>query len=263
MHVVPSHRVRNRRSSYLPSQRGVVTDEGLGGFNIGKMFSRMVHFTPRSFQPKNIFGAMASVAGTVATAGLGPALAPKVFSAHSKTMQTAGTVMAAVGAAAGAAALLPAGTIAAAGSGLMKAVGGAGGLLKAGAGILTGGGGGGTQPQPQQDIYGPQPIVQQPAQIYTMPQAYDPGIYAQPVAQSMMPTMYPTMPNAAQSPGEYSSLFDLQEVSPYSQLKDVGVPPMYQDGVMLSNTTLMMIGGAVVLGLLLFTGKSEQAAPTS
>lgn len=260
MHVVPPNRIRNRRSTYLPSQRGVVTDEGLGGFNIGKMFSRMVHFTPRSFQPKNIFGAMASVAGTVATAGLGPALAPKIFSAHSKTMQTAGTVMAAVGAAAGAAALLPAGTIAAVGSGLMKAVGGTAGLIKAGAGVLTGGGG--AQPQPQQDVYGPQPIVQQPAQIYTMPQQYDSGVYAQPVVQSMMPTMYPTMPDAGQSPGEYNSLFDMQAVSPYSQLKDVGVAPMYQDGVTLSNTTLMMIGGAVLLGVIMFARKPSQSAPT-
>lgn len=256
MHVVPSHRIRNTRSTYLPSQRGRVTDEGLGGFNIGKMFSRMVHITPRSFQPKNIFGAMASVTGTVLTAGLGPALAPKIFSAHSKTMQTAGTVMAAVGAAAGAAALLPAGALTSIGGGVMKAVGGAGGLLKAGAGMLTGGGGGGTQPQPQQDVYGPQPIVGGQPVIYTMPQQYDPGIYAQPIAQSLMPTTYPTMPDAGMNPGEYNSLFDTQAVSPYSQLKDVGVAP-YEAGVHITNTTLMMIGGGLLVGWLLFGGKSS------
>ena len=80
----------------------------LGRFRIGKMFKRLVHVTPTSFQPKKIMGAMASLTSAIVTGGLGPIIAPKVFSANSKTMQTLGLGMTAIGAAAGAVVLGPA-----------------------------------------------------------------------------------------------------------------------------------------------------------
>lgn len=128
MHVMTSRNVRvdRRRIVNTPLQRNVVNGVGLGdleGFDIGKMFSRLVHFTPRSFQPKNIFGAIGSATAFVATSGLSSIIAPKIFSANSKTMRQVGMgVTAAAGVIAG-------GVIAAP---LLMGGGGATGLMTAG-----------------------------------------------------------------------------------------------------------------------------------
>ena len=83
--------------------------DGLGkGFHPFKAITRAVHFTPSSFKLKNIMGAIGSVTATTATFGLGPLLAPKVFSANSKTMQTVGMATTAIAVVAGAVVLGPA-----------------------------------------------------------------------------------------------------------------------------------------------------------
>ncbi|MGH9932314.1 MAG: hypothetical protein ACREA9_24190 [Pyrinomonadaceae bacterium] len=87
------------------------TDEadGLGkGFNPLKAVKRAVTFTKTSFQPKKIFGAIGSVTGTMLTGGLGPIIAPKVFSANSQTMKTLGIATTGIAIAAGAVVLGPA-----------------------------------------------------------------------------------------------------------------------------------------------------------
>jgi len=99
---------RKRMNSVL--ERKVVNGVGLGEvdglFNIGKMFTRMFHFTPKSFTLKNIAGAIGSVSLTGMTLGL----APKITSQHSKIAQYVGygemAAAAAVGAVYGGAALL-------------------------------------------------------------------------------------------------------------------------------------------------------------
>lgn len=87
------------------------TDEadGLGkGFNPLKAIKRVVTITPTSFQPKKILGAIASVTSTVVTGGLGPIIAPKIFSASSETMKAVGIGMAGIAVVAGAVVLGPA-----------------------------------------------------------------------------------------------------------------------------------------------------------
>jgi hypothetical protein len=112
---------------YLPVERMVVNDAKLGSvsrynyysnglgevdglFNIGKMFTRMFTFTPKSFTVGNILGSIGSVTSTVATGGL-IALAPKIQSARSTVSKIVGGATLAIGAAAGAAALLPTGAL--------------------------------------------------------------------------------------------------------------------------------------------------------
>jgi hypothetical protein len=68
--VYPTRRMTVTRRVYLPSERVQVSAEGLGsleGFNVGKMFSRMVKITPKSFTFKNIMGAVGSVVSNFAT----------------------------------------------------------------------------------------------------------------------------------------------------------------------------------------------------
>ena len=260
MHVV-QHPTRQRvqRRMYSPSERVVVNGVGLGsleGFNIGKMFSRMVHITPRSFQPKNIFGAMASATSFVVSAGMSSVLAPKLFSAHSKTMQTAGTVMAAVGAGAAGAALLPAGTLTSA----------AGFLAKGGTGLLStvtkmfGGKGGGSAPQQTvQEQYGPQQPVAQ--QIDPAAQAaYDAQVAAyyrqqQAVENQLTPTVFPTMANPNANYSAQPVTPDTYLQSPSSPYIDTTVPidpatglPIQQAGMFpeLSKSTWLVIGGLVL-----------------
>ena len=112
MHIIQSpNKRRTRKRMYLPSERMVVNGVGLGDlegmFNIGKMFKRMVTITPGSFKLKNIMGAIGSVTATVATGGLGLALAPKIFGAHAKEMKAVGYATAAVAAVAGAVVAAP------------------------------------------------------------------------------------------------------------------------------------------------------------
>ncbi len=100
------------------------TDEadGLGkGFKPLKAITRAVHFTKTSFQPKKLLGALGSFTGTVLTGGLGPIIAPKVFSANSKTMKTLGIAATAIAVVAGAVVLGPALAAGPLGTGLSKA----------------------------------------------------------------------------------------------------------------------------------------------
>lgn len=261
MHIVQHPRNRKMyRKMNLPSERMVVNGVGLGavdGFNIGKMFSRMVHITPRSFQPKNIFGAMASATSFVVTAGMSSVLAPKLFSAHSKTMQTAGTIMAAVGAAAGTVALLPAGSITGAGK-LLSNFGGS--ILKGGMSLFGGGGGAGIAPQQQQQ--GPSyPAGYDPTTGLSLaPMGAQPSYIADPTAvqNTLTPTVFPTMadPNA-----QYTS----QPVDPSSQLTSPSSPyidtsvPIQEAGMLpnLSTTTWLVLGGLTAAGLYMQYGRKE------
>lgn len=119
MHVVQRQiRQRQHRRINLPSERAVVNGVGLGEldgmFNIGKMFTRMVKFTPSSFKFKNIAGTIGSAVTTFGTFGLAN-VASEVLgssglkvvkggftSAHSKPMQYVGYGTMAAAAAAGA-----------------------------------------------------------------------------------------------------------------------------------------------------------------
>jgi hypothetical protein len=102
----PNLQVKPR--SHVLTHLGTDEEDGLGkGFNPIKAITRAVHITPSSFKLKNIMGAMASVTAGVATAGLGPMLAPKVFSANSSTMKTLGMAEAAIGLVAGGVVLAP------------------------------------------------------------------------------------------------------------------------------------------------------------
>lgn len=73
-----------------------------------KALQRATKITKTSFQPKKIFGAIGSIVSTVATGGLGPIIAPKVFSASSKTMRALGMAASAIALVAGAVVLGPA-----------------------------------------------------------------------------------------------------------------------------------------------------------
>ena len=84
-------------------------EDGLGkGFNPVKAVKRLVKITPTSFQPKKIMGALGSLTMTTMTGGLGPIIAPKIFSANSSTMKTLGMVTTGIALAAGAVVLGPA-----------------------------------------------------------------------------------------------------------------------------------------------------------
>jgi hypothetical protein len=88
---------------------GTDEEDGLGkGFNPVKAVTRLVHITPTSFQPKKIMGAIGSITATVATGGLGPIIAPKIFSASSDTMKTLGMATTAIAVVAGGVVLGPA-----------------------------------------------------------------------------------------------------------------------------------------------------------
>lgn len=175
MYTVNPRQLRVQRRVYLPQERVQVNGIGLGEvdglFNVGKMFKRMTTFTPRSFQPKNIFGAIGSVAMFTGSFGLS-SLAPKLTGAHSKLSKGVGMgVVAAAGAIGGGmllAPMLPAiGGVAtgtgsglmsmasSVGGGIMKVVGGVGGFLKPVMGMFGGGGksGGGQQQQAYETGY--------------------------------------------------------------------------------------------------------------
>jgi hypothetical protein len=84
-------------------------DGGLGfRFRPFKALKRAATITKTSFQPKKIFGAIGSLVAGTATFGLGPMLAPKVFSANSKTMKSLGMAVSAIALVAGAVVLGPA-----------------------------------------------------------------------------------------------------------------------------------------------------------
>ena len=86
-------------------------DGGLGfkfRFRPFKAIQRITKITKTSFQPKKIFGAIGSLTATIATGGLGPIIAPNVFSASSKTMKTLGMAVSAIAVVAGGVVLGPA-----------------------------------------------------------------------------------------------------------------------------------------------------------
>jgi hypothetical protein len=121
MHVIQHPRGRRvQKRMYLPSERMVVNGVGLGSgvryvaglgevdglFNIGKMFSRLIHITPRSFQLKNIAGAIGSAAMFTGSMGLS-SLAPKLTGAHSTIAKDVGYGVMAAAAVAGAVVAAP------------------------------------------------------------------------------------------------------------------------------------------------------------
>ena len=73
-----------------------------------KALRRFTTVTKSSFKLKNIMGALGSLTATVATGGLGPIIAPKVFSANSATMKSLGMAVTAIAVVAGAVVLGPA-----------------------------------------------------------------------------------------------------------------------------------------------------------
>ena len=220
MHIVTQPiRVRSRRKVYLPQERVQVNGVGLGEvdglFNIGKMFKRMVHVTPRSFQPKNIFGAIGSVAMFGATFGAS-SLAPKLTGAHSKLSKIVGMGVSAAGLAVGSvfaapvlmAALPSLGTV---GSTIGSVFGGIGSFLKPVMGIFGGMfGGGGKGGGGEQQQYAP---YEQP---YAYPQPQQPQQYYNPMADYNM--------NVARSAG--APLGGAGEYSPSPQGMNYSQPPI-------------------------------------
>lgn len=268
MHVVQRGQ-RSRRRMNAPYERMVVNGVGLGavdGFNIGKMFSRLVHVTPRSFQPKNIFGAIGSAAAFTATMGLSSVVAGKQFGAH-------GTIAKDIGMGISAAAVVVGGVLAA--PVVLPVVGSALSSVGAGALSLFGGvakmfmgGGKGVAPQQQQDQqYGPAypagydpttglplaPMGGQPSYIA------DPTMYQNPsVANQLTPTVYPSMvdPNADASSAPVDP--SQQLVSPSSPYIDTSVP-LQQAGMLpnLSTSTWVVLGVLTVGGLYMQFGRKE------
>lgn len=264
MHVV-QRPMRVRRRVNLPTERLVVNDVGLGGFNIGKMFSRMVHFTPRSFQPKNIFGAIGSVAAFTATGGLAQVISGKTFGAHSALMKDVGMGITAAAAAAGAVVAFPAivpaisSGLSTVGSGLTSLFGGAGklaGSLFGGIFGGRGGGGGGMTMGPQQ--------------VYTQGPGYDPNALVQPqsgqlqipdpnasmvnmpgssIASSLTPTVYPSMPdpNVAESAAPANPDEQLQSPSAqqFQTINPVTGQPIFPTAE--QDYTYYYVGGGVAL----------------
>ena len=266
MHIVsivhsPIRR-RVQRRMYLPSERMVVNGVGLGevdGFNIGKMLNRMFTIRPGSFKIGNIMGAIGSGWSNFMTLGMGSALAPKTFSAHSTTMKQVGMGVSAAAAAAGAyyggGALLQTGAGQAFMSGAGNLLKGAGslvskygtGVLKTGIEMVTsskGGGGGGATPSQEsggmtQAQYNAAVIQQQQAEYYAQKQREEAIIIAQQQAayeaqlkreaqfganmstgEQLAPTMYPGMSSTG-SIGEFGPYApEGQLQSPYSLLSD-------------------------------------------
>ena len=281
MHIVTQPiRVRSRRKVYLPQERvqvnGVGLGEDLSGFNIGKMFKNMFHVTPRSFQPKNIFGAIASGTIGVATLGMSSALAPKVFSAHSKTMKTVGMIgTIAAGAVTGGvflAPLLPAigGIASSAGGGLMSILSGAGSFLKPVMGIFGGMFGGGKGGGGEQQQYAP---YEQP---YAYPQPQQPQQYYNPMADYNMNVArsagaplgpigggtYSTMPDPSQSGGQSDiqlqspDMYNLQDPNGQGQLnRPIAQAGMFPD---LSMTTWLIVGGVTMVGWYLMSDSKKE-----
>ena len=285
----PKTRRGVRRRVYLPYERVQVNGVGLGeldGFNIGKMFKNAIKFTPRSFQLKNVLGTIGSGMANVFTLGMASAIAPKVFSAHSKTMRAVGTGVVAVAAVAGAvatggallAATAPAvgtGTAAATGAvaaGTAAASGGIGfgtlvsgaGVLMTGAKMLMGGGGGSMSVDmgPQQQ---PGPVQQVAQDQYGMPVPLFNPAGSQYYQNQLSPTVYPTMPDVSQA--SYS-----QPVAPDAQVPMIGLEPEEQANMInvtgqpmqasmfpeLSATTWMAIGGVALLGWYVLVGSEKK-----
>lgn len=295
MHIVTQPiRVRSRRKVYLPHERVQVNGIGLGEvdglFNLGKMFKRFTHITPRSFQPKNIFGAIGSVALTGATFGL----APKISGAHSKAARITGMAVAAAGAAigggfllapmmAGGAGVIGAGATAGgggfmstiggifsgAGGGIMKMVSGAGGFLKPLMGMFGGGGGrgGGGQQQyaPYEQPYAyPQP--QQPQQYYDPMAAYNMNVARSAGAplgggsESYQPspnTDYSQQGTELLSPDKGNLQYPIgTTIDPATgQLRMPVQAGMFPD---LSGTTWLIIGGVTMVGWYLMPDSKKE-----
>ena len=289
MHIVTQPiRVRSRRKVYLPHERIQVNGVGLGEvdglFNIGKMFSRMFHFTPRSFQPKNIFGAIGSVVLTGGTLGL----APKISGAHSKAAKITGMAVAAATAAyvggsalfssTGRAGVAVAGSTGAAttGGGLVSTIGS--GLSTIGSGLMKvlpflsnvfSGGVGGRQQQsaPYEQPYGPQQPQQyfDPLAVYNANVARSAGAPLGGGSESYQST--PPNVDYSQPPIESQLLSPDKDGLQYPQAGIIDpatgqvIPQRVQEMSMipdLSGTTWLILGGVTVVGwYLLLDSKKE------
>jgi hypothetical protein len=280
MYTVTPRQIRVQRRVYLPQERVQVNGVGLGdleGFNIGKMFKRMVTFTPSSFKLKNMLGALGSVTATVATGGLAPIISSKTFGAHSSAMKTLGTVTAiaggaiagGVGLAAVAPGLLPAigAGLSSVGSGamsLLSSTGGlltsvGGGLLKSVGGIFGGGGGGSQQQQGYETGYtqAQQQIAQQQQQQqydeYMRQQAME-QFRQQQIAQSyslpnsgLSNTLFPSMPGGGGSSGG-SGAYPV--AGPDMQLPQAMALSPEQEGMMVDSRTGQLVPRVVQAGMI-------------
>lgn len=298
MHVIQRQvRQRGQRRMYLPSERGVVNGTGLGEvdglFNIGKMFTRMFTFRPKSFTLKNIAGAIGSGTSFLATGGIANVVSEiagpsglkftkgTITGAHSKPMQYlgygVGAAVAATGLVFGGAALLPTaggffstvgGALSTVGSGLMTGLKAVGGILPMAGGLLGGGGqqqqqGGMTQAEydaqqaqaQQQAAYDAQVRAQQ-GQMYQS--GYTPSI---PFVQDQYSSPMIGQPGTMQT-----SYGDLR--SPYTAIPEDGQQTLQIDprtGQViqasmipdLSPTTWLVIGGTTLVGWYLMSGSKS------
>jgi hypothetical protein len=277
MHVIQRPvRQRVQRRMYLASERQVVNGVGLGEvdglFNVGKMFKRMTTFTPRSFQLKNIMGALGSATMFTASGGLS-SLAPKITGAHSSVSKAVGYGTAAVAAVAGGVALLPAGSLTGIGSSLMTGLKTVASVFPVASQVL--GGGGSQQQQQQVDPYAQQYVDAQAnaqaqaayeAQVRAQQlQMYTPGGYTP--NMPYVPEQY-TPPMIGQPGTMQTSYGDLR--SPYTAISEDGQQTLQIDsrtgqviqaGIIpdLSMTTWLMIGGATVVGWYLMSGSKSES----
>jgi len=203
---------------YLPSERMSVDDNGLGfSFNIGKAISRAVTVTKTSFQPKNILGAIGSVAANIVTFGAASVFAPKTFGAHSKTMKQVGIgVLAAVAVVGG----VVAGPI------ILAAIGPA----MSSAVTMLGTAGSGLMGVASKfgNFFRSKPVEVQTA-----------------IAQNITPEQIVGLEQGTISPNVYLDSLQAKTGIPMAQYKTAG---MFGD---MSNTTMLALGGLTIAGLVI------------
>lgn len=272
MHIVQRPVRRSRRRMYSPIERGVVSNYGVGLgevdglFNIGKMFTRMFTFRPKSFTFKNIAGALGSVTSTALTGGL-ISLAPKLQSAHSSLSRAVGYGTMAVAAVAGGAALLPAGSLMSVGSAVGTGLKTLTSVLPIAQQVMGGRSGGqqGVDPYAQQyaqqQAYAQQQMAQQAYEAEQMRLAQ----IAQQQAQMYLPGAMAQAQYEQRNPSMQTSYGDLR--SPYTAITEDGqqvqVDPatgqVIQAGILpeLSMTTWLVVGGVTLVGWYFMSGSKR------
>ena len=203
-------------------------------FRPGRAIKRASKITKTSFQPKKIFGAIGSVVANVYTFGAASILAPKVFSANSKTMKMLGMAVSAIAVVAGAVVLGPA-LAASMGPMLSSAAGMAGKAVTGMSTFMSAFNK--LAPKKQQEL----------SQSLTAEQiaAIEQGKLDINTLGSQIPTpassSYESIPVRSQEPG--------QEMSQGSQAMQAGMFGM--------SPMMLMIGGATLLGVFLFQRKGR------